>query len=209
MLDVHPPHTPTHTWRDFLLHIVTIVVGLLIAIGLEQTVERLHHHYVLIETRENLHEELNDEAETIQSNLDIMRAEQKELATDAEILRGTSSTGGKLIYRWGFSAPRSIAWTIAKSNNTTALMTPDEVERYSYIFFLDEHATEIASRYIDEVNISKAIAARVPDASALTSTEREQLLQLTAQCQGHLTSMMDNDTYALNAIHKYITDLPG
>ncbi len=39
MLDVHPPeHTP-HTWRDFFLHIATIVIGLLIAIGLEQSVE--------------------------------------------------------------------------------------------------------------------------------------------------------------------------
>jgi hypothetical protein len=42
MLDVHPPHAPTHTWRDFLIHIATICVGLLIAIGLEQTVEALH-----------------------------------------------------------------------------------------------------------------------------------------------------------------------
>jgi hypothetical protein len=39
MLDVHPPHNPTHTWRDFLLHIATIVIGLFIAVGLEQTVE--------------------------------------------------------------------------------------------------------------------------------------------------------------------------
>jgi hypothetical protein len=39
MLDVHPLHSPTHTWKDFFLHIATIVIGLLIAVGLEQTVE--------------------------------------------------------------------------------------------------------------------------------------------------------------------------
>jgi hypothetical protein len=54
MLDVHPPHTPTHTWRDFLIHIATIVIGLLIAIGLEQTVEAIHHHREVAETREAL-----------------------------------------------------------------------------------------------------------------------------------------------------------
>ena len=43
MLDVHVPH-PTHTWNDFFIHIATISVGLLIAIGLEQTVEAVHHH---------------------------------------------------------------------------------------------------------------------------------------------------------------------
>ena len=39
MLDVHPPHEAAHSWKDFLIHIATIVVGVLIAIGLEQTVE--------------------------------------------------------------------------------------------------------------------------------------------------------------------------
>jgi hypothetical protein len=42
MLDVHVPHAK-HTWKDFIIHIGTITVGLLIAIGLEQSVEKLHH----------------------------------------------------------------------------------------------------------------------------------------------------------------------
>jgi hypothetical protein len=42
MLDVHPPHEAIHTWKAFLIHIVAIVIGLLIAVGLEQTVEFFH-----------------------------------------------------------------------------------------------------------------------------------------------------------------------
>jgi hypothetical protein len=57
MLDVHPPHHPTHGWRDFFIHIATIVVGLLIAIGLEQTVEAIHHRREAAELREALHGE--------------------------------------------------------------------------------------------------------------------------------------------------------
>ena len=41
MLDVHPPHEAAHTWKDFFIHIATIVVGLLIAVSFEQTVENL------------------------------------------------------------------------------------------------------------------------------------------------------------------------
>jgi hypothetical protein len=52
MLDVHPPHAPTHTWKDFFIHIATIVVGLLIAIGLEQTVEHFHERHQLHELRQ-------------------------------------------------------------------------------------------------------------------------------------------------------------
>ena len=41
MIDVHPAPHAAHTWKDFLIHIATIVVGLLIALSLEQTIEFL------------------------------------------------------------------------------------------------------------------------------------------------------------------------
>ena len=58
MLDVHPPHAPTHNWKDFFIHIATIVVGLLIAVGLEQGVEYLHHRHQLHRLEESLAEEI-------------------------------------------------------------------------------------------------------------------------------------------------------
>ena len=42
VLDFHPPHHAANSWRDFFVHIATIVIGLLIAVGLEQTVEWVH-----------------------------------------------------------------------------------------------------------------------------------------------------------------------
>ena len=57
MLDVHPPHSPTHSWKDFFIHIATITVGLLIAVCLEQAVEALHHHREAEELRAALNRE--------------------------------------------------------------------------------------------------------------------------------------------------------
>ena len=54
MLDVHPAHHAATTWREFLIHIATIVLGLIIAVGLEQTVEFFHHRYQLKEARRAL-----------------------------------------------------------------------------------------------------------------------------------------------------------
>jgi hypothetical protein len=54
MLDVHAPHQSIHTWRDFFIHIAVISIGLLIAIGLEQTVEYLHHRHQVADLREAL-----------------------------------------------------------------------------------------------------------------------------------------------------------
>jgi len=57
MLDVHAPHKAVHTWNDFFIHLATIVIGLLIAVGLEQTVEYFHHRHQVAEIRRSLAEE--------------------------------------------------------------------------------------------------------------------------------------------------------
>ena len=58
MFDVHLPRH-THTWRDFWIHLGTITVGLLIAVGLEQGVEKLHH----LEQGSQLAQDLQKEAQ--------------------------------------------------------------------------------------------------------------------------------------------------
>jgi hypothetical protein len=80
MLDVHPPHEAAHTWKDFFIHVATICVGLLIAVGLEQAVEYLHHRHQIGVARERIREEarvnqrilLEDEhgIDRIEANLD-------------------------------------------------------------------------------------------------------------------------------------------
>jgi hypothetical protein len=52
MIDIHPPHHAATTRRDFLIHLSTVVLGILIAIGLEQSVEVLHRRHQLHELRE-------------------------------------------------------------------------------------------------------------------------------------------------------------
>jgi hypothetical protein len=52
MIDVHAPHESTHTWTDFFIHIGTIALGILIAIGFEQAVELIHQDHQRRELRD-------------------------------------------------------------------------------------------------------------------------------------------------------------
>jgi hypothetical protein len=74
-MDVHAPHEPLHTWRDFWIHLGTITIGLLIAISLEQSVEGLHH----VHQRHQLEKDLRAEGER---NIEIV-------AKDAQVLAAT------------------------------------------------------------------------------------------------------------------------
>ena len=56
MLDVHPPHEKVHGFKDFLLHILTITIGLLIALSLEGCVEWRHHRHLDRDLLEGRHE---------------------------------------------------------------------------------------------------------------------------------------------------------
>ena len=56
-LDIHKPK-PVHNWREFLGEIGIIVVGVLIALAAEQTVETLHHRTQVAELSDGLDQEL-------------------------------------------------------------------------------------------------------------------------------------------------------
>ena len=64
---IHPItlFTPGET---FFVHIATIVIGLLIAVCLEQAVESVHHYNEVAETRKALAEEREQNRETFRRN---------------------------------------------------------------------------------------------------------------------------------------------
>jgi hypothetical protein len=87
MLDVHPPHMAPHTWRDFFVHIATIVIGLLIAIGLEQAVETIHQHREARETHEALQREYEENRQRISRESILWKREIAALQNNLLVLR--------------------------------------------------------------------------------------------------------------------------
>ena len=86
MLDVHPPHHAVSTWRDFFIHVATICVGLLIAIGLEQTVEFFHHRHLAHQARELLLKERDSNAGSNDFNIFATQRHEAALYRDLAIL---------------------------------------------------------------------------------------------------------------------------
>src|ERR1700751_4750812 len=96
MLDVHPPHEKVHSWTQFFIHIAAITIGLLIAIGLEQTVEYLHHRHRLREARHELRVEAEDNRGQLIKNLQAARTMTAELDANMALLRATQTIPAKI-----------------------------------------------------------------------------------------------------------------
>jgi hypothetical protein len=142
MIDIHPPHKSEHTWTDFFIHIATICVGLIIAIGLEQTVEAIHHLHQRRELEDNLHAELRTDLRNDATDYRIfadVRAYAVELKSTVSARRAgkpsppapPASTDTR---RNEVPIVPSLAiWDAAKLDATVALLPSNEIDLYHRI----------------------------------------------------------------------------
>jgi hypothetical protein len=63
-MEIHRPKA-AHNWREFLTEIGTIVIGILIALSLEQAIEALHEHGLAREATEAIHAEMQTNVDRI------------------------------------------------------------------------------------------------------------------------------------------------
>ena len=119
-MEVHPPHQPIHSWRDFFIHLITITIGLLIALGLEGLVEQAHHHSLVKEAREDLRSEMKSNHERLAVDLTAVRADEQRLIGDVKTLlalrSGGAIKGRPVDYSSSWKSFGNSAWKTAGSS---------------------------------------------------------------------------------------------
>jgi hypothetical protein len=190
MLEVHPPDEAAHSWKDFFIHIATIVVGLIIAVGLEQSVEAIHHHH----QRTELVEQMRDEAEY---NLHVIEESQRALETMVEYNQAlkdallAAKVSGNFVDVQGVQPPRILAtinspsqgvWHAAQAGGTAVLLPPEQVKLYDRADFSAREAnqSEDAMYVAGSTLASECVRAKYrhkePAVSRITLTSRDSLL---------------------------------
>ena len=216
MLDVHPPHHAANSWRDFFIHIATIVIGLLIAIGLEQTVEYFHHRHQVAETRRSL------EAER-RLNQVIFDSAVTEFRRHAPILNGSLQT---LLYlREHPGAPSSqwpgrfsfymltvqfqdAAWKTAQETAVLEYMPRSEVRAYSALYARLARLTAASEAEREATFNAKTFMRQFPDASKMTLEQNAQAYALLSEIAKNL-ALMGNDERNLSRLYKDFHNPPS
>ncbi len=182
MLDVHPAHHAASSWREFLVHIATIVIGLLIALGLEQTVSHFHKRHLGREIEEDLREESRINERIIRYDMASVQSVRRNIRGNMTQLDHVSGSNGK--EHFIPSAPPhdtflpviDSAWLTLRDNGLMSLVTPNVANNYWKIDFLGHD--------IDDNLQSVAVARRKVNAlvhlhlttQELTPEERHNLL---------------------------------
>jgi hypothetical protein len=143
MLDVHAPNTSISGWREFLLHLITITIGLLIALSLEGWVDWLHHRHLLHDAEANLKTEIKSNAEGVSDAASGIHKQQEALKHDVSLLNQIIS-GHKLPKDSNMSVDLKIisfdnlSWRTAQSTGALSYMSYDEAKEYAEIYDTQE-----------------------------------------------------------------------
>ena len=214
MLDVHPPLSPTHTWKDFFIHIATISIGLLIAMGLEQTVEAVHRHRERNQLQQDLNEEAHDNLGRgthnlahidqdlawlllLRSRIDAARdgADKKSFQYPPQLhgFPGDPGSGDRTLSHDG-------AWNAAKQTGTLSLLPQGDLEFYSIFYrVMDVYTDSFTSLSLKwqkltsfELQFERGDNAIAPEVSRVS---HEQLDQYAAIVADLIKSALDTKRY--------------
>jgi hypothetical protein len=151
-MDIHAPHQPVHSWRDFFTHIAIITIGLFLALMLEAGVDWLHHRHLVHQARENIRHELEDNHKGAQKDLALLDKNIQLQKNNIAAIHGLMTNGekfrGSVANSFAFDSPDTSAWRTARDSGALGYMPYEEVQRYSDIYstgeFVQTHAIETA-----------------------------------------------------------------
>jgi hypothetical protein len=203
MLDVHPAHHAASTWREFFIHIATIVLGLLIAVSLEQLVEYIHHLRQIAETREVLRKEREEnhlrmayttagfrlQTATLQNNLLILKYAKQHPGTSQERLPG--------VMAWHYHARVSTrsGWLAAQQTGVTALMPRAEVARDEALYVILAEVDAAFDAFIQSFYKATRYEEDDPDITHMTPSQLQDeivLLEDAMQANRMLGTRLEN-----------------
>ena len=193
MIDVHPPR---HVFgvRDFFIHLLTITAGLLIAIGLEQSVEKLHHRHQRQEAETKIRDELRSNQEMLLGSVAGLQDERKVMISYIGFLRDTekgNDPGGQQRVQLQFHEGEipDAAWRTASSTGVMEYLPYDEIETFADAYREQALLQTIAQKALEDY--LELIPMQQSDAKTRLTPEDARLqMPIALQALGHLNGMM-------------------
>lgn len=190
-MDIHAPHEPIRTFKDFAFHILTVTIGILIALSLEGLRESIHNRHLVEDARRNFLRELREDKENMEKEMSGVRKNSNVLkdviatlpqmtSKPAEINKKLTSTGNPgyflLIQTWQTSL----------STGALSHMSEDEAESYADAEYGIRIYTNLQGQAISAEDKAKVFFAAHPNLSAAELREGTERLLLWERAEDAL-----------------------
>src|SRR5215469_17554636 len=185
-MEIHAPHHPIQSWRDIVLHLAIVTVGILIALGLEQTVEWYHHRQLAAEARETILNEIRSNKIDLDSQIARL-AKHRSNAIEvydfiSDMLDHGKSDHHSLHLTLSQARLRNTSWTTAQTVGALAFIPYAAVEEYAAVYHRQDDYLVAQSR-AEDVGVGAYSVFAVRNKFEKLShpqleTERERLMNL-------------------------------
>ena len=140
-MEIHKPHA-AKTWKEFFIELGTVVLGILIALSLEQAVENWREHRQYLEARDAMRFELAGNLASIAPRGVISACNQKRLAEISTLLDKAEARQAFDPPRWvGEAASSRIRFVAESEASRSGLFRPAEQRTlsrfYSFLHSID------------------------------------------------------------------------
>ncbi len=193
MLDVHAPEHPVHSYRDFFLHLFTITIGLLIALGLESAVEWRHHVHVGEEAEANIVGELKDNQHDLNDILKVIPQEEKSLTGAMAFLQAHAA--GKpydikdISLGMSLFSARNASWQTATTTGAVAYMKYSQVKHFSEAYTLQAQYASLQERTLDSYLQLQSYIVGGLDPTKISAADSEKARGDLQQTMARLVAM--------------------
>ena len=156
-MDVHAPHEPIHGVKDFLLHLLTITVGLLIAVGIEGCVELHREHKLVKEARETLREEIKSNSESMKGAVANLEKEDKAIGNNIDILtkllrdpKDQEAKDANISADFSIVGLKNTAWKTAQTTGALTYMPYAEAQRYASVYHEQQSFLDMQDKILED-----------------------------------------------------------
>ena len=194
-MEIHAPEGPVHSFKDFLIHIAIVTLGILIAFGLEGLRETIHTRHLLRETRESMHKEMAADLEHIHLECGSVTRDSATLKSLGEAMpalaqRSPLELVARLrdVHNPGYILVAN-AWETALSTGVLAHMPTAEVAAYAYAAQgIRKYTTLQETSRPAEARV-RAFAAAHPTLSPADLQQETELLLIFASAESDMSYM--------------------
>jgi hypothetical protein len=197
MLDVHPPHKAIGNAGEFFLHLFTITIGLLIAVGIEAAVEHHQHRELAREARETMKEEIRKNAESTNEALRDISGEQQRMKGNLAGVRKVqlnpndpSANDLKLDFSYNTTGLDDTGWKTAQATGALAFMPYAESTKYSAIYGAEQAFLKAEDQLADdEAHFLGTIERFHIGKGKMTKDAADAIAEQFGISQGHLLAL--------------------
>jgi hypothetical protein len=181
-MEIEVPLHPIMTWKQFFIHMGTIVLGILIALSLEQTIEWTHHRHQRHQLIEDMHEEAEENIKVIDEDTRLLNQELVTLRSvvdrlnSAPIAKGVISIDiskefGPQSQVENMTSPSRGTWAVARDSGLVPLLKHEQARIYTRLDF--EAEQELKAE--DEATLRYNDLGAVIDSHQVPGGDRYQL----------------------------------